>query len=53
MSNTLSVVSNDLFEFEEESTFELKDFPMPSEGTTMDLKEFLKVPTFPINLLSK
>ena len=49
MSNTLSVVSNDLFEFEEESTFELKDFPMPSEGTTMDLKEFLKVPTFPIN----
>lgn len=49
MSNTLSVVSNDLFEFQEEPTFELTDFPMPSESTTIDLKEFLKVPTFPIN----
>jgi hypothetical protein len=40
----------DVFEgFEEEPTFELKDFPMPSEGTTIDLKDFLKVPTFPIN----
>lgn len=49
MSNTLSVVSNDLFEFEEEQTFELTDFPMPSESKKLDLKQFLKVPTFPIN----
>lgn len=52
MSNTnLSVVPGpqDLFEYQEEKTFALTDFPMSSESTTIDLKEFLKVPTFPIN----
>jgi hypothetical protein len=52
MSNTtLSVVSDpqDLFEYQEEKTFALTDFPMPKEGTTMKLEQFLKVPTFPIN----
>jgi hypothetical protein len=52
MSSKLNVVSDlnpDVFEFEETKTFELTDFPMASEVTTMSLDNFLKVATFPIN----
>ena len=49
-TNKLTVVNNDLFEFETESTFELQDFPMPIEGTnSIELDKFLTYPNFPIN----
>ena len=49
MTNNVTKLSPDLFEFAEEKTFELTDFPMATEVKTMRLDEFLKVPTFPIN----
>ena len=48
-TNKLTVVNNDLSEYDEESTFELQDFPMPIEGTnSMEVDKFLKYPNFPI-----
>lgn len=51
LNTNLSVVPGpqDVFEYQEEKTFRLIDFPMPKEGNTMKLEQFLKVPTFPIN----
>ena len=50
MTNSkLSVINNDLFDFKEEKTYEVKKFPMATEISTMKLDDFLKIPTFPAN----
>jgi len=39
----------DAFEFSEETTATLTDFPMPSGTEPMAVEDFLKLPTFPLN----
>src|SRR6056300_202191 len=50
MNKNLELVTNDLFDVNEEKTYEIKKFPMSKDlASIMKLDDFLKIPTFPAN----